>query len=104
MKPRSNNKRYSLEFRERAVKLNLESGYSQKAVIKELGLTDTKQLRDWIKKYKASGIEGLKDKQPKMRELTKISRKGKSELEYLQAENALLRYLLKVKKKDDMKP
>lgn len=103
MKERSNTKRYSLEFRLRAVKLKLESGYSQKAVIKELGMTDTKQLRGWLQRYKADGIDGQKDKPPKMREVTKAMRKEKSELEYLRAENAVLHYLLEAKKKDDMK-
>jgi transposase len=103
MKKRSNTKRYSIEFRINAVKLKIEKGYSLKATANEIGLTDTKQLRSWIKLYKAEGIEGLKDKKPKMREVTKAARKGKSELEYLRAENAVLHYLLEAKKKDDMK-
>lgn len=103
MKKRSNTKRYSVQYRLNAVKLKLENGYSLKATVKELGMTDTKQLRDWIRRYKAEGLEGLKDKKPKHREFTKASRKGKSELEYLRAENALLHYLLEAKKKDDMK-
>jgi transposase len=103
MKKRSNTKRYSLAFRIRAVKLKVESGYSLKAAAKEMGLTDTKQLRAWIKRFKTEGISGLKDKSPKLRVATKASRKGKSELEYLRTENAVLRYLLEVKKKDDMK-
>jgi transposase len=103
MKKRSNTKRYSVEFRLKAVKLKLEKGYSLKATVREFGLSDTKQLREWISRYKSEGIEGLKDRKPKHRELTKAFRKDKSELEYLRAENALLRYLLEAKKKDDMK-
>ena len=61
---RSNTKRYRPEFRLQAVKLRIESGYSLKAVISELGLTDTKQLREWIKRYKAFGESGLADKAP----------------------------------------
>jgi len=103
MKKRSNTKRYSIDFRIKAVKLKLESGYSLKSASKEVGLTDTKQLRSWIKRYKAEGIEGLRDKMPKMGEATKSARKGKNELEFLRAENALLHGLLSAKKKDDMK-
>src|SRR3972149_7891291 len=99
MKKRSNTKRYSVDFRMKAVKLKLEEGYSLKAVASTIGLSDTKQLRSWIRRYKTEGIEGLKDKKPKMREATKAARKGKSELEYLRAENAVLHYLLEAKKK-----
>ena len=103
MTKRSNTKRYSKEFRIKAVKLKLEKGYSLKATAVAMGLNDTKQLREWIRRYKAGGTNGLEDKKPKHSELTKASRKGKSELEYLRAENAMLRYLLEAKKKDDMK-
>jgi transposase-like protein len=100
---RSNTKRYSLEYRLRAVKLKIESGYSLRAIAKELGMTDTKQIRQWIERYKKEGETGLKDRAPKMKEATKQRRTQDRELEELRAENAILKYLLEAKKKDDMK-
>jgi transposase len=100
---RSNTKRYDIAFRIRAVKLKLESGYSLKAIAKELGLTDTKQIRQWIRRYKEEGEQGLRDRAPKMKESTKQRRTQERELEELRAENAILKYLLEAKKKDDMK-
>ena len=101
MKERGNTKRYSFEFRQKAVKLKLESGYSLKSAASEVGLSDTKQLRQWIKRYREEGDEGLKDKKPKIRESLKLAREEKDELKRLRAENALLHYLYKkVKKKN----
>lgn len=100
---RSNTKRYDLSFRLKAVRLKLESGYSLKAIAEELEMTDTKQIRQWINRYKADGEAGLKDRVPKMKEATKQRRTQERELEELRAENAILKYLLEAKKKDDMK-
>ena len=100
---RSNTKRYSKEIRLRAVKLQTESGYSLKAIAKELGMSDTKQIRAWILRYKQEGEKGLEDRAPKMKESTKQRRTLERELEEARAENAILHYLLEAKKKDDMK-
>jgi transposase-like protein len=100
---RSNTKRYDIAFRLRAVKLKVESGYSLQAIAKELGLTDTKGIRQWIARYRREGEAGLKDRAPKMKETTKQRRTQERELEELRAENAILKYLLEAKKKDDMK-
>mgnify|MGYP003411802508 FL=1 len=99
---RSNTKRYNTAFRLKAVKLNLESGYSLKAVAEELCLTDTKQIREWLRRYNEQGENGLLDRAPKMKESTRQRRTEARELEELRAENAILKYLLEAKKKDDM--
>lgn len=96
-------KRYSKEFRIQAVSMSIEKGYSLKFIASELGLTDTKQVRTWIRRYKAEGMEGLSDRVPKMKESTRQQRSKDRELEGLRAENAILKYLLKIKKKEDMK-
>ena len=99
---RSNTKRYNAAFRLKAVKLKLESGYSLKAVAEELGLTDTKQIREWLRRYNEEGEKGLLDRAPKMKESTRQRRTEARELEELRAENAILKYLLEAKKKDDI--
>jgi transposase len=85
------------------VKLSIESGYSLKRIASELGMGDTRGIREWIRRYKLQGEEGLKDRKPQMKEITRKRRAEKRELEELRAENALLKYLLEVKKKEDMK-
>jgi len=94
--------RYSTEFRLKAVKLR-EQGNSLKRIATELGMRDTKQIRKWIGRFKEEGEEGLKDRVPKMKEATMQRRAETKELEGLRTENALLKYLLKIKKKDDTK-
>lgn len=95
--------RYNFEIRRKAVLFVLEKGYSRKRVCLELGITDKRSVTQWVHRYKAEGEEGLKDRTPKMKDETRKARSEKRELEYLRAENALFKYLLKTKKKDDTK-
>lgn len=96
-------KRYSFEIRQSAVRMSIQSGYSLKRIARELGIVDTRGIREWIRRYKLQGEEGLRDRKPRMKETTRKRRAEKRELEELRAENALLKYLLEVKKKEDMK-
>src|SRR5699024_1758639 len=50
---------YSKELKETAVQDYLSGEYSQRAIIKKYEISDTKVLRDWIKKYNSH--RALKD-------------------------------------------
>ena len=103
MQKRSNTKRYDLSFKLAAVKLKLDKGYGYKLVARELGMTDTKSIREWVQRYKTDGEAGLANKAPKMKPATIDNRSIARELEELRTENAVLKYLLEAKKKDDLK-
>jgi transposase len=103
MQKRSNTKRYDLSFKLSAVKLKLDKGYGYKLVARELGMTDTKSIREWVQRYEKNGEAGLVNKAPKMKPATIESRANAKELEELRTENAVLKYLLEAKKKDDLK-
>ncbi|MFC1591062.1 IS481 family transposase [Thermodesulfobacteriota bacterium] len=53
-------KRYSFEFKSRAVSLYLEEGYPAKFIAEEMGMSDA-QLYKWARKYRAYGDDGLRD-------------------------------------------
>ncbi len=53
-------KRYSYEFRLRAVKLRLEEGIPVALLCKELGIGE-QTLFDWLRRYRESGEAGLRD-------------------------------------------
>jgi len=59
-KNRTKRKRYSFEFKSRAVSLYLEEGYPAKFVAEEMGMSDA-LLYKWAKRYRAYGDEGLRD-------------------------------------------
>ena len=56
----SKHKRYSFEFKSRAVSLYLEEGYPAKFVADEMGMSDA-LLYKWASRYRAYGDEGLRD-------------------------------------------
>lgn len=103
MQKRSNTKRYDLSFKLSAVKLKLDKGCSYRYVARELGMTDTKSIREWVQRYQKDGETGLENKAPKMKPATIENRFLARELEELRTENAVLKYLLEAKKKDDLK-
>lgn len=59
-KKTSKRKRYSFDFKSRAVNLYLEEGYPAKFIADELGVSDA-LLYKWAKRYRAYGDEGLRD-------------------------------------------
>lgn len=66
-------KSYSFETKVSAVKMYLEGGKSLKETTQEIGITDTRTLRKWIKNYQEYGADGLKEKRGK----SKHPRKGR---------------------------
>jgi len=56
----SRRKRYSFEFKSRAVSLYLEEGYPARFVAEEMGVSDA-LLYKWASRYRTYGDEGLKD-------------------------------------------
>jgi transposase InsO family protein len=54
-------RRYGYEFRLRAVKMRLEKGIPVSLLCKELGVGE-QTLWEWLKRYRESGEEGLRDK------------------------------------------
>jgi len=77
-------KQYSTEFKLKIIKLRLE-GISLKKLVTENNISSTDSIRDWIKKYKESGIEGLKSK----RELANNSKHNYSKTKFLSLEEEL---------------
>ena len=94
---------YTIEIKLQAVKMDVEQAMPVKRIARELGIPHHVTVRNWVRTYELKGEEGLKASRRK-----KGGRKKKpveeKELEYLRAENALLRYLLESKKKEDTKP
>lgn len=87
---------YSQEFKEEAVRLYIEGEGGYKKIAAQLGLKDTKTLRNWVKKVQQG--ESLED----MRGKTIGCRAGKprtkfasfeDELAYYKAESAYLKKL-----------
>lgn len=58
---RGGRRRYSPEFRLKAVKLYLKGGHSLSVLCQEMGM-DKNSLFWWVKRYKESGAEGLRDR------------------------------------------
>ena len=54
--------RHPVSEREQVVRL-YESGLGSKRIARETGLDDS-MIRQWLRRYRASGLEGLRPKQP----------------------------------------
>ena len=61
--PGSKRKRYSVEFKLKAVKLYTEECYSTEMVTGELGIGKS-TLATWTKRYRAEGMAGLENRPP----------------------------------------
>jgi transposase-like protein len=61
--PGSKRKRYSVEFKLKAVKLYTEEGYSTEMVTHELGIGKN-TLSIWTKRYREEGAAGLENRAP----------------------------------------
>jgi transposase-like protein len=60
---RKRQNRYPLEFKLRAVNLNIEEGYTAKLIAEELGVGYS-TLAAWIKRYREEGKAGLEYRRP----------------------------------------
>ena len=72
-------RKYTTEFKQEAVKLVIEQGYSQIEVSRNLGISDS-NIHRWVKEY-------LEDKANKK----EMNKKEQNELEKLRKENAQLK-------------
>jgi len=94
------NNKYTNEFKLNAVLMYLSGKYGGIGMIyPKLGLRSSKQLRDWIKKYKMHGIDGLENMTGKFKGLNKGKPEKKEltideEVLKLKAENDYLKGLL----------
>lgn len=86
---------YSFEDKKYAVERVL-NGESQYQVAFSLGVTNTKQIREWVQKYNELGWDGLKTKGDKLRffELAKTKEQRFKELE---KENSSLKKIIEEK-------
>ena len=53
---------FTVEFKYQVVKAICEEGASLRETMQRFHIKETSTLRDWLKKYKESGIDGLKPK------------------------------------------
>jgi transposase-like protein len=80
-------KRYNREFQIQACRLVVEQGYSLREASERLG-PSTWTIRDWIKKYRASGELPAADQSvPEAEELKRL----RKEVKQLQLENEILK-------------
>lgn len=90
---------WSLEDKLNAVNKVINDKRSVSSVSQELGMGDSSVLFQWVRKYQLYGISGLKlDKRGRTRTMKKVNGKlvfknKDEELEYLRAENAVLKKL-----------
>ena len=86
----ANTRKYSQEFKEEAMNLVIESGYSQAEVARQLGIPIT-TLRQWLKKIRgtdhSSSIE-LTDSAKEMKALRKENMRLRQEVEILKKATA----------------
>ena len=106
IKRRKKIKRYSVDFKLKAIEMVLKDGLSQRAVSAQLNLPTDSILVQWLRRYREGGVAGLQPK-PKGRAPMKKSRLPKKdkldhlknkdelldELMYLRAEMAVLKKL-----------
>lgn len=93
-------RKYSPEEKLRAVKLYLEEGYSIKKIAAELEVPEHSTVSRWIKEYLSYGQEYFRqnNRLKKSGRPRKKFRSADEEIEYLKAENAVLRAMLESKK------
>ena len=55
-------KTYSQETKQEAVRLFFDEGWSQREIMKHLGIRNETQIKNWIGAYRREGIPGLAQK------------------------------------------
>ena len=85
--------KYSNEFKLKIVKYCIEGHHSRKGAAKVFGLPSSTPLKEWIRKYKENGIEGLKSKTGKCSKkgITGRPKKAVTREEELERENTKLK-------------
>ena len=99
----SNNKKYSTEFKENAIKRVLENHEPLKTVAIDIGLSSDGQLNRWVKIYKENGYNIVERKRGRST-MSKIVKKKENEtpdekIKRLEAENIYLKAELEYSKK-----
>jgi|AntAceMinimDraft_8_1070364.scaffolds.fasta_scaffold53376_2 transposase len=86
-------KKYSQEFKWKAIEYRQKNGLSYPQAVADLGIPNVATLFSWEKQYSEQGLDGLQDK--KKGRLLKMSKKDKKKLmtreQELEAENVQLR-------------
>ncbi|USG65312.1 transposase [Brevibacillus ruminantium] len=55
-------KKYSVEFKLKAVKMYVEDGMGYNRVTQELNLSSSSYIRRWVKNFREYGLEGLEER------------------------------------------
>lgn len=92
------NKKYSKEIKCTAVYMYINDGKSAESIARELDIKSPTQVKEWIKKYKKDGEKAFEIENRGKHSNSKGRPKSKfksleEEVEYLRAENAILKKL-----------
>jgi transposase len=106
IKQNKHRKTYGKDFKLMAVRMKLEGGYSNKAVVETLGIPCLRMLKRWVSKYRKYGEGGLEEQRGKMsagrprkRPLTAPEEMHKR-IRRLEMENQVLKKLLELTGRD----
>jgi len=80
-------KRYSVEIKEKAIRLALEKKMTYQEITELLGIRDPKRIRDWLWQYRREGEIVFHKKKGRPRKGMSVQ----AELEQLRMENTLLK-------------